>query len=304
MSIITSQKVRTVTHQKKINEQETIRRQKWVNAQRTRRQIGVRIFLISMSLLFLVPFYWMFNIALKSNPELAMTPPTLFPQSWQWDNFARAVSTMPFVQYFLNTVVYTVLVMTGAVFSNLVVAYGFACIDWPHRDQVFYLVLITIFIPFPIAIIPLFDLFSWLHWINTLLPLVVPAFLGSAFYIFLLRQFLLQIPKELIDAARIDGASEWRILWQVVTPIAKPAIGAVAIMSAVGAWNDFMGPLIYLQDDRLHTLSIGLQVFRSTHDVQFNLLMAASILVVLPIILLFFLFQRFFIEGVTMGTIK
>jgi multiple sugar transport system permease protein len=246
----------------------------------------------------------MLNTALKSNPELAIIPPTLFPRSWEWDNFAKALITIPFPRYFLNTVIYTSLVVIGAVCSNFIVAYGFSCIEWPGRDVVFYLVLITIFIPFPIAIIPLFDLFAWLHWINTLLPLIVPAFLGSAFYIFLLRQFLLQLPKELFEAARIDGASEWRILWQVVMPMAKPALGVVAILSGIGAWNDFMGPLIYLQDDNMHTLSIGLQVFRSTHDVQFNLLMAASIMVILPIIILFFLCQRYFIEGITAVGLK
>jgi multiple sugar transport system permease protein len=143
-----------------------------------------------------------------------------------------------------------------------------------------------------------------LHWINTLLPLVVPAFLGNAFYIFLLRQFLLQVPSELLDAARVDGANAWQILWYIVTPIARPALGAIAIMTAVGSWNDFMGPLIYLQDDSLRTLSIGLQAFRSTHDIQFNLLMAASLMVILPVIILFFLFQRFFIEGITLGSIR
>lgn len=275
-----------------------------VAGRKVRKEIGVRIFLVLMSLLFLVPLYWMFNTALKSNPELAITPPTLFPQSWEWGNFIQAINTIPFFQYFLNTVIYTALAVIGAVFSNLIVAYGFSCIEWRGRNTIFYLVLVTIFIPFPIAIIPMFDLFAWLHWINTLLPLVVPAFLGSAFYIFLLRQFLLQVPRELLDAARIDGASEWSILWRVVAPIARPALGAVAILSAVGAWNDFMGPLIYLQDDSIHTLSIGLQAFRSTHDIQFNLLMAASILVILPIVVLFFIFQRFFIEGVTMGSIK
>ena len=271
---------------------------------RTSKHVGVRIFLIGISLLYLVPFYWMLNTALKSNAELAMVPPTLLPSSWEWGNFATALTTIPFLHYFLNTVIYTTLVVIGAVCSNLIVAYGFSCIEWPGRDLVFYLVLITIFIPFPITIIPLFDLFAWLHWINTLLPLVVPAFLGSAFYTFLLRQFLLQLPRELLDAARIDGASEWRILWQVVMPMARPALVVVAILSGIGAWNDFMGPLIYLQDDALHTLSIGLQVFRSTHDVQFNLLMAASIMVILPIIILFFFCQRFFIEGITSVGLK
>lgn len=269
-----------------------------------RQHIIGRWFLLVMSILFLVPFYWMLLTALKSTPEMAITPPTLLPHSWAWSNFIRAFNTIPFATYFLNTVIYTALVVIGALISNLIVAYGFACIEWPGRNVIFYLVLATIFIPFPIAIIPLFDLFAWLHWINTFLPLIVPAFLGNAFFIFLLRQFLLQVPRELLDAARIDGANEWQILWRIVTPIASPALGAVAILAAVGAWNDFIGPLIYLQDDTLHTLSIGLQAFRSTHDIQFNLLMAASIMVILPLVILFFLFQRFFIEGITMGSIK
>lgn len=299
--------MKTIGRPKMIIEPEVLslhRQRKVIAFKRTSKHIGVRIFLVSISLLYLVPFYWMLNTALKSNPELAVIPPTLLPHSWEWDNFTQALTTIPFLHYFLNTVIYTTLAVVGSVCSNLIVAYGFSCIEWPGRDMVFYLVLITIFIPFPIAIIPLFDLFAWLHWINTLLPLVVPTFLGSAFYTFLLRQFLLRLPKELLDAARIDGASEWRILWQVVMPMAKPALGVVAILSAIGAWNDFMGPLIYLQDDTLHTLSIGLQVFRSTHDVQFNLLMAASIMVILPIIVLFFLCQRFFIEGITSFGIK
>jgi multiple sugar transport system permease protein len=257
-----------------------------------------------MSLLFLIPFYWMLATALKTNTELAHTPTTLWPQHWAWHNFIQAFTTIPFATYFWNTVLYTALTVIGAVLSNLIIAYGFACIDWPGRNIVFYCVLATIFIPFPIAIIPLFDLFAWLHWINTLLPLVVPAFLGNAFYIFLLRQFLLQVPGELLDAARVDGANAWQILWYIVTPIARPALGAIAIMTAVGSWNDFMGPLIYLQDDSLRTLSIGLQAFRSTHDIQFNLLMAASLMVILPVIILFFLFQRFFIEGITLGSIR
>jgi multiple sugar transport system permease protein len=287
------------------HEHKVVQRQRNALAfKRTKKHIGARILLISISLLYMVPFYWMLNTALKSNPELAIIPPTLLPSSWEWNNFAKALITIPFPHYFLNTVIYTSLVVVGAVCSNFIVAYGFSCIEWPGRDMIFYLVLITIFIPFPIAIIPLFDLFAWLHWINTLLPLVVPPFLGSAFYIFLLRQFLLQLPKELFEAARIDGASEWRILWQVVMPMAKPALGVVAILSGIGAWNDFMGPLIYLQDDSMHTLSIGLQVFRSTHDVQFNLLMAASIMVILPIIILFFLCQRYFIEGITAVGVK
>ncbi|REF34840.1 carbohydrate ABC transporter permease [Thermasporomyces composti] len=266
--------------------------------------VGNRIFLITMSALFLLPLYWMVATALKSNEELATTPPTIIPRSWQWSNFVEAFQTIPFATYFSNSVIITVLGVVGSVLSNLIVAYGFACIEWRGRDKVFYVVLATLFIPFPIAIIPTFDLFAWLGWINTFLPLVVPHFLGSAFFVFLLRQFLLQIPREHLDAARVDGANEWQILWRVVFPMARPAVATVAIFSAVGSWNDFMGPLLYLQDEAKQTLAIGLEAFRSTHDVQFNLLMAASVMIVLPLVILFFAAQKYFIRGITLGSFK
>ncbi|GCE51133.1 multiple sugar transport system permease protein [Thermosporothrix hazakensis] len=266
--------------------------------------IVARIFLVVMSVLFLIPLYWMVATALKSNEEMSVTPPTFIPQSWLWENFVKAVTIIPFGTFFMNSLLITVLTVIGTVVSNLIVAYGFSCIQWKGRDQLFYLVLITLFVPFPIALIPQFDLFAWLGWVNTYLPLIVPHFLASAFSTFLLRQFLLQIPQDMLDAARVDGASEWRILWTIVAPTARPALATVAIFAAIGAWNDFMGPLIYLQDESLQTLSIGLQMFRSTHDIQFNLLMAASVLIILPIMVLFFAFQRFFIKGITVGSFR
>ncbi|HTK09621.1 MAG TPA: carbohydrate ABC transporter permease [Ktedonobacteraceae bacterium] len=285
-------------------EQYIQRRRKALTVHKAWQEVGARIFLLLMSVLFLIPLYWMIVTALKSNPELALVPPTLLPQSWQWGNFPRALHTIPFATYFMNSVIITVLSVAGAVISNLIVAYGFACIEWPGRNIVFYLVLATIFIPFPLAIIPQFDMFARLHWINTYLPLIVPSFFGNAFFIFLIRQFLLQIPRDLLDVARIDGASEWRILWQIVAPLARPALVAVAIFACISAWNDFLGPLIYLQDSSVQTLSIGLQAFRSTHDIQFNLLMATSFMVVLPLIVLFIALQRFFISGITPGSIR
>ncbi|MEQ7123304.1 carbohydrate ABC transporter permease [Actinopolymorpha sp. B11F2] len=267
-------------------------------------KVGNRIFLVAMAALFLLPLYWMIATALKSNEELATTPPTIVPDSWKWSNFVEAFQTIPFATYFSNSVIITVLGVIGSVVSNLIVAYGFACIDWRGRDKVFYIVLATLFIPFPIAIIPTFDLFAWLGWINTFLPLVVPHFLASAFFVFLLRQFLLQVPREHLDAARVDGANEWQILWRVVFPMSRPAVAAVAIFSAVGSWNDFMGPLLYLQDEAKQTLAIGLEAFRSTHDVQFNLLMAASVMIVAPLVILFFAFQKYFIRGITLGSFK
>jgi multiple sugar transport system permease protein len=152
--------------------------------------------------------------------------------------------------------------------------------------------------------IPLFDLFATLKWVDSALPLVVPTFFASAFNVFLFRQFLMQIPRELSEAARIDGASEWQILWRIMFPLSLPAIGVVAIFTAVDSWKDFLGPLIYIQNDVFRPLSIGLQFFQSTHDIQFNLLMAASFLTVLPLIVLFLIFQRFFVRGMTIGSIR
>jgi multiple sugar transport system permease protein len=267
-------------------------------------RIAVRIFLVVMSLAFLLPLYWMLITSVKSNEELGITPSTIWPQAWHWDNYIEAFKAFPFATFFGNSVLITVLSVVGSVLSCVIAAYGFSCIEWRGRDKVFYLVLATLFIPFPIAIIPVFDLFAALHWINTYFPLVVPHFFGSAFFIFLLRQFLLQIPREHLDAARIDGASEWQILWRIVFPMSLPAISAVAIFTAVGSWNDFLGPLLYLQDEARQTLAIGIQAFRTSHDIQFNLLMAASLMILLPLVILFFAAQRVFIRGITLGSFK
>ncbi|MET3452686.1 carbohydrate ABC transporter permease [Curtobacterium sp. 1544] len=265
-----------------------------------------RVVLIVMSLLFLVPIYWMVISALKGNSELGAFPPTWFPQWLDWSNFADAVNAMPFFTFFRNTLIITVCVTVFSMVSNLVIAYGFACLEWRGRDRLFYVVLATLFIPFPVTLIPMFDLYARLGWINTFLPLIVPSLFGSAFYVFLLRQFLLQIPKDLLNAARMDGASEWGILWRIVFPQARAALVTVGIFAAVGAWNDFLGPLIYLQDQNVQTLSIGLQVFRlnNSQDFQFNQLMAASVLIILPLVVLFFVFQRTFIKGVQIGSFK
>jgi multiple sugar transport system permease protein len=265
-----------------------------------------RVVMIALSLLFLLPLYWMIASALKSDEELAKFPPTLIPSSWEFGNFVEAITAMPFLQFFANSAIITVSVVVLSVLSNFVIAYGFACIDWPGRDKLFYVVIATLFLPFPVTLIPMFDLWARLGLVNTLFPLIIPAAFGSAFYVFLLRQFMLQIPQAMLDAARVDGASEWRILWTIAFPTSLPALTTVAIFSAVASWNDFMGPLIYLQDPDVPTLSIGLQAFRSvnTQDVSFNLLMAASFLVILPLLVLFFVFQRYFIRGITIGGFK
>ncbi|GAA1488777.1 carbohydrate ABC transporter permease [Brachybacterium sacelli] len=265
-----------------------------------------RVVMVVLSLLFLLPMYWMIVSALKSDEELAQFPPTLLPQTWEFENFLHALNAMPFLQFFLNSSIITVSVVILSVLSNFVVAYGFACIEWRGRDTLFYVVIATLFLPFPVTLIPMFDFWSSLDLVNTLFPLIIPAAFGSAFYTFLLRQFLLQIPKDMLNAARVDGAREWTILWRLVFPTSLPALTTVAIFAAVASWNDFMGPLIYLQDQSVQTLSIGLQAFRSVNaqDVSFNQLMAASFLVILPLLILFFIFQRYFIRGITIGGFK
>jgi multiple sugar transport system permease protein len=265
-----------------------------------------RIVMLLVLALFLLPLYWMIVSALKSNEELAQFPPTLWPTELHFENFIDAVQLMPFLTFFRNSLFITIAVVVFSVVSNFIVAYGFACIDWPGRDKVFYVVLATLFLPFPVTLIPMFDMWAALGAVNTFAPLIIPAMFAGGFFTFLLRQFMLQIPRDMLDAARVDGASEWRVAWQMVFPSARPALTVVAIFSAVGTWNDFMGPLIYLQDESKQTLSIGMQVFRSVNseDVQFNLLMAASLLVVIPLIILFFAFQKYFVSGITIGGFK
>jgi multiple sugar transport system permease protein len=272
------------------------------------KTIVARLVLVLVAIAFLMPLYWMVITALKGNEELTAFPPTLLPETPRWGNFVDAVNYIPFGRYFVNTVVITLLSALGAVFSSLVVAYGFSHIDWRGRDFLFYVVVASIFIPVPVTIVPLFILFAKLEWVNTFLPLIVPMWFGALFpgplYIFLLRQYLKQIPRELTDAARIDGAGEWQVLRYIVLPISRPALAVVAIFAAVYAWNDFLPPLIYLQDEDKYTLAIGLQFYRSFYDVEFNLLMAASTLVVLPLVILFLIFQRQFVEGATLGSLK
>ena len=224
----------------------------------------------------------------------------------QWGNFPAAVREMKhFWVYLGNTLILCLLTVIGTATSSAVVAYGFSRIDWPGRDKVFLFVLGTMMIPLPVVMVPLYSLFRELGWIGTLRPLWVPAFFAGAFNVFLLRQFFKTIPGELSEAARIDGCSEFRIFLQVIVPLAKPSITVVALFQFLYTWNDFLGPLIYLTDEKDYTLALALQAFQSQQGgTQWHYLMAASTLVVAPIIFLFFLTQRTFIEGVSMSGLK
>jgi multiple sugar transport system permease protein len=204
-----------------------------------------------------------------------------------------------------NTLTVCLLSVIGAVISNAVVAYGFARLKWPGRDWLFALTLATMMVPGPVLMVPIYTIFRSLGWVGTLLPLWVPAFLGSGFNIFLMRQFFLTIPEDLAEAARIDGCSEWAIFWRIILPLSKPVLAVVALFTFLGGWNDFLGPLIYLTRKHTFTLALALQSYQSQHNgVEWNYLMAASIVVILPIVVLFFLTQRTFIRGIATTGLK
>lgn len=258
------------------------------------------VLLAAGSLLVLSPLWWMIITSVKTMQEVMTYPPTLWPDSWNWSNYIRTWEAAPFDLYTINTLTITILVVIGNVFVNSFIAYGFAKVPFKGRNALFAVVLSTMMIPGFVTLIPQYVLFAKLQWLNTYFPLVVPAFFGSAFNIFLLRQFYMTIPDELIEAAKMEGASHFWIWWKIGLPLTKPALATVAIFSFNGAWNDFLGPLLYVNDENLYTLQLGLQVFKGQMSTQWNYLMAGSLLVLLPVILLFFFFQKYFIQGINL----
>ncbi|MGM0846198.1 MAG: carbohydrate ABC transporter permease [Bacillota bacterium] len=253
--------------------------------------------LIAGSVVILSPLWWMISTSLKTPQEIAQYPPTFMPETFQFSNYVEAWQTAPFTRWTLNTFMIATIGTIGSVFINSLVAYAFAKIRFKGRNVLFVLVLSTMLIPGFVTMIPQYILFSKLGWINTYLPLIVPSFLGSAFFIFLLRQFSLTIPNELLDAAVLDGANHFQIWWHIMVPLTKPALITVAIFSFNGAWNDLLGPLLYLNDESMYTLQIGLQTFKGQMQTQWHYLMSMSVMVLAPVILLFFFFQKHFIEG-------
>ncbi|ANS77119.1 sugar ABC transporter ATP-binding protein [Paenibacillus yonginensis] len=255
-----------------------------------------------VGLLMLVPLWWMISTSLKSMREIMSYPPTIVPEQVHWDNYVHAWQKGHFGRYALNTLLLAGIVVFSHVLSNTFVAYGFAKIRFKGKKLLFSIMLGTMMIPSFVTLIPQYILFSKLHWINTYLPLTVPGFFGSAFQIFLVRQFFMTIPNELIEAGKVDGANHFRIWWQLMLPLSLPVIATIAIMTFQGAWNDFTGPLIYINSESLFNLQIGLQAFKSTETTQWHYLMAGSVIVLLPVVLLFFLFQKYFIEGMNISS--
>ncbi|MCA0453744.1 MAG: carbohydrate ABC transporter permease [Chloroflexi bacterium] len=261
--------------------------------------------LILMAIVMLLPFIWLVSSSLKSQNQIFSYPPQWIPDPIQWENYSKALSIKPFGLYLVNTLKIVVLNVVAVVFSSSFCAYGFARIRFWGRDFWFGIVMATLFLPYAILIVPQFIIFTRLGWVDTILPLTVPLFFGGgAFNIFLLRQFFRSIPEELADAARIDGCGEFGIYWRIMLPLAKPALITVAIFTFLNAWNDLLGPIIYLRSPANFTVAVGLASFRSTLDVSWDLQLAATTSVIVPIIILFFFTQRYFIKGIVMTGLK
>jgi multiple sugar transport system permease protein len=260
---------------------------------------------IALTAVFVLPLFFVVTTSLMSQQQ-ALNPHDLIPHPFQWRNYTDIFSEEPILRYGWNTLVYAGLATLGVVLSSVPVAYALSVIKWRGQRAVFLLVISTMMLPSQVTIVPLFLLFKHFGWIGSLKPLIVPAFLGDAFSIFLLRQFFLTIPSELVDAARVDGANEFQIMWHVVVKVAKPAIAAVGLFQFLYCWNDFFGPLIYsLNNDKIWTLSVGLQQFTTIHrGVLWNQQMAASVVFMLPVIILFLVAQKAFIEGITLTGVK
>jgi multiple sugar transport system permease protein len=259
--------------------------------------------LIATAIAFLAPFIFIVLTSLMTNNQALSSQ--LWPHPFRFQNFADVFHKAPLLRWTLNTMIYSVLATIGVVVSSVPVAYALARIRWRGRQIAFLVVLIALMLPPQVTVVPLYVMWAKLHLIGTLWPLIIPNWLGDAFSIFLLRQFFLTIPEEYLDAARVDGCGELRILATVVTRLAKPAIAAVALFSFLYTFNDFFLPLLYVGENPHHwVLSIGLSQFRSLHQVQWNLTMAATLLVMAPVIVLFFLAQRAFVEGVTLTGVK
>ncbi len=260
--------------------------------------------LITFGITFMLPFVWMISSSLKPNVDIFELPVRLIPKTYRLENYIDATNAIPFWQYLWNSTYYTIFATIGAVLSNTFIAYGFARVRWRGRNVLFIIVIATMMLPFQVRMIPLYILFARIGWLNSFLPLIVPNFFGNAFYIFLMRQFMMTLPKELDDAARIDGASEWGIFWRIAVPLSKPAILTVAIFEIIHTWHDFIGPLVYLRHPTKYTLSIGLRLYFTQYGAEWGLLMAAAAMFTIPMVIFFFFAQRSFIEGITLTGLK
>jgi multiple sugar transport system permease protein len=280
----------------------------------TRRRFGPKsrakwfsiALLVAGAVVIMIPFFWMISTALKAQGNLYLYPPQWIPDPFVWANFKEVWDAVPFATFAKNTAVIVALVMTGTLLSCSFSAYGFARLRAPGRDLIFMLVLATMMLPSAVTLVPTYIAFNKLGWINSILPLVVPSFFGAPFYIFLLRQFYLSIPKEIEESGRIDGASAFRIWWDLMLPLTKPALATVAVFTFFATYNDFFGPLIYLNDESKQTIAVGLSYFTGSRNVgpQMHLLMAMTLLSTIPSLIVFLFAQRYFVQSIVTTGIK
>jgi multiple sugar transport system permease protein len=255
-------------------------------------------------IIFALPFVWMLSTSVKAPGEVFIYPPKWIPSQWQFQHFVVPWTEVPFVAFYRNTVTVAVLDIIGTTLSSSLVAFGFARMRFRGRNLLFLVVLSTLMLPYQVTLIPQYVLFSHLHWVNTLMPLIVPTYFGSAFNIFLLRQFMMTIPTEIDDAARIDGAG-WRSIYaRMLIPLSLPALGVVAIFEFTFRWNDFLGPLIYLNTPDKFTVPLGLQMLTTQYTSDVPGTMAMTVESIIPVIIVFFLAQRYFVQGVVISGLK
>ena len=288
-----------------------------MEARRDRPYTGIRtlartgslyVILVGCGILFLAPVLWMISASLQDQQGVFATPYEWIPGTPRWDNYSTVTTVFPFWRYVGNTLIVTISVTVGTLLSCTLVAYGFARVRFPGRNLLFALCLSTMMLPGQVTMIPLYVMFARVGWVDTFLPLIVPSLFGTPFYIFLLRQFFLTIPREYDEAALLDGAGHFRIYWSIVLPLARPAIATVALFSFVGAWNDFFGPLIYINSPENATLTLGLNMLKAqiagTGVVEWQVLMAGSLLVMLPNVIVFLLAQKHFVKGLAIGGLR
>jgi len=265
------------------------------------------VLLLSGAALIMIPLVWMVSTSLKEPSAVYTFPPKIVPDPVRWSNFPESLTIAPFGRFYVNTTIVTLANIVGHLLSCSLVAFAFARLRAPGKNLLFMLVLSTVMIPFYVRMIPLFILYRTFGWLDTLLPLIVPAFFaGNAFYIFLLRQFFLTINRELEDAARIDGCSTFGVYWRIILPLSQPALAMIAVFDFVFNWNDFLGPLIFLNSVRNRTVAVGLAYFQGSLETapMMHLLMAAALISIIPVLVLFFFTQRYFIQGIVFTGMK
>ena len=270
----------------------------------TLRKIVLYVLLIAVSLFFFLPLIWMLTTAIKPTAQMFKTPPVWIPNPPLWDVFWTTWARARFDVYLNNTVQITGLSMLGRVASCALVGFSFARLRWPGKNVLFIITLSTMMLPFQVLMIPQFLIFKSFGWIDSHYPLWVPSFGGTAFYIFLMRQYFLTLPRELDDAAKIDGCSWWGIFYRILLPLSRPALATIAIFTFMSQWNSFLEPLIFLNSSKNYTLALGLAMFRDQFDVDWNAIMAMSFLMVLPCLTVFFLAQKYFIQGISTTGLK